>query len=30
MADRIVKIKSGKVESVTDNHNPVQVSEIEW
>ena len=30
MADRIVKIKSGKVESVTDNDSPIQVSEIEW
>ena len=30
MADRIVKIKSGKVESVTDNDKPIQVSEIEW
>ena len=30
MADRIVKIKSGKVESVTDNPSPMPVSEIEW
>jgi putative ABC transport system ATP-binding protein len=30
MADRVVKIKSGKVESVTDNKNPVPVSQIEW
>ena len=30
MADRIVKIKSGKVESVTDNPSPTPVSEIEW
>jgi len=30
MADRVVKIKSGKVESVTDNNNPTPVSEIEW
>ena len=30
MADRIVKIKSGKVESVADNDNPTPVSEIEW
>ena len=30
MADRIVKIKSGKVESVTDNFSPTPVSEIEW
>lgn len=30
MADRIVKIKSGKVEAVTDNSSPMPVSEIEW
>ena len=30
MADRIVKIKSGRVESVKDNPNPTPVSEIEW
>ena len=30
MADRVVKIKSGKVASVTDNDNPLPVSEIEW
>jgi len=30
MADRVIKIKSGKVESVKDNDNPVAVSEIEW
>ena len=30
MADRIVKIKSGKVESVKDNPVPTPVSEIEW
>ena len=30
MADRVVRIKSGKAESVTDNNNPVSVSEIEW
>ena len=30
IADRVVKIKSGKVESVKDNANPVSVSEIEW
>ena len=30
MADRIVKIKSGKVESVKDNPNPTPVSQIEW
>ena len=30
IADRVIKIKSGKVESITDNDNPVPVSEIEW
>ena len=30
MADRVVKIKSGKVESVTDNPSPKPVAEIEW
>ena len=30
MADQVVKIKSGKVESVTDNPHPLPVSEIEW
>ena len=30
MADRIVRIKSGKVESVTDNASPKPVAEIEW
>jgi putative ABC transport system ATP-binding protein len=30
IADRVVKIKSGKVSSVTDNDNPMPVSEIEW
>jgi len=30
MADKVVKIKSGKVESVTDNLAPVCISEIEW
>lgn len=30
MADRVVKIKSGKVEAVTDNPNPTPVSGIEW
>jgi len=30
MADRVVKINSGQVESVTDNANPSPVSEIEW
>ena len=30
MADRVVRIKNGKVEVVYDNHNPMHVSEIEW
>jgi putative ABC transport system ATP-binding protein len=30
IADRVIKIKSGKVESVADNNAPVPVSEIEW
>ena len=30
MADRVVKIKNGKVESITDNPSPVSVSDIEW
>ena len=30
MADRVVKIKSGQVESVLDNPSPLPVSEIEW
>jgi len=30
MADRIVKIKSGRVESVIDNPAPVSISHIEW
>ena len=30
MADRVVKIKSGKVEAVTDNPSPVSVTDIEW
>jgi len=30
MADRVVKIKSGKVESVTDNPAPVSISDLEW
>lgn len=30
MADRIVKIKSGKVEMVQNNPNPKPISEIEW
>jgi len=30
MADRVVKIKSGKVDSIKDNPNPTPVEEIEW
>ena len=30
MADRVVRIKSGKVASVVDNDNPMSVSGIEW
>jgi putative ABC transport system ATP-binding protein len=30
MANRVVKIKSGKVEAVVDNPSPKPVSEIEW
>ena len=30
IADRVVKIKNGRVEAVTDNPNPKPVSEIEW
>ena len=30
IADRVVKIKSGKVESVDDNPSPMSISDIEW
>lgn len=30
MADRIIKIKNGKVASITQNVNPVSVDTIEW
>ena len=30
MADRVVRIKNGKVKSVTNNPAPVSVSDIEW
>jgi len=30
IADRVVKIKSGKVSSIKDNDNPLPVSGIEW
>jgi putative ABC transport system ATP-binding protein len=30
MADRVVKIKSGKVETITDNPSPTSITDIEW
>jgi putative ABC transport system ATP-binding protein len=30
MADRIIKIKNGRVSSMTENQNPLPVEEIEW
>lgn len=30
IADRVIKIKSGKVESITDNDNPTSIDSIEW
>jgi putative ABC transport system ATP-binding protein len=30
MADRVVKIKSGKVDSIMDNPNPMSITDIEW
>ena len=30
MADRLIRFRSGKVESVETNQNPVPISEIEW
>ncbi|MCP1108826.1 putative ABC transport system ATP-binding protein [Lachnospiraceae bacterium PF1-21] len=30
MADRIIKIKNGKVSSMRENENPISVEEIEW
>jgi len=30
IADRVIKIKSGRVEAVTDNDAPLAVSQIEW
>jgi len=30
MADRVVKIKSGKIDSVVDNPSPISISDIEW
>jgi putative ABC transport system ATP-binding protein len=30
MADRVIKVRSGTVVSVTKNENPQDISEIEW
>jgi len=30
MADRVVKVKNGKIEDVCDNPNPKPIAEIEW
>ena len=30
MADRLIKIKNGKVSSLTVNENPISIDEIEW
>ena len=30
MADRVIRVKSGKIESETINENPVPVEQIEW
>lgn len=30
MADRVIKFKSGQVTRITENENPVPISEIEW
>lgn len=30
MADRVIKIKNGKVSKITENQNPVSVETIEW
>jgi len=30
MADRIIKIKNGKVSSNVINENPINIDEIEW
>ena len=30
MADRIIKMKNSKVESITLNENPMPVENIEW
>lgn len=30
IGDRIVRIKDGRVSDVTDNPNPLSISEVEW
>lgn len=30
MADKVIKIKNGKVESITENTNPTPIERIEW
>lgn len=30
MADRVVKIKNGTIDSVTVNESPVSIEDIEW
>ncbi|MCL2776256.1 MAG: ABC transporter ATP-binding protein, partial [Oscillospiraceae bacterium] len=30
MANKVVKINSGKVESIINNDNPTAISDIEW
>jgi putative ABC transport system ATP-binding protein len=30
MADKVIKVKNGRVESVDINHNPIPVEKIEW
>lgn len=30
MADRVITVKSGKIESMTTNENPLPIEEIEW
>ena len=30
MADRVITVKSGRVESMTTNEHPTPIEEIEW
>ena len=30
MADRVIRVRNGTVQSVTINENPQDISEIEW